>query len=99
MARMRAAISSAMTTERWCPTCAAAGNRQIRLPPVHVGRKREGEEVVDDLEERLGLGLVQDVVADVGVEPVERAQLVDPMGVGEEAAVDHVVDVERKAVL
>ncbi len=57
------------------------------------------KQVIDLFEERERLGLGQDVLAHRLVEPAEGPQLLDPEGVGEEAAVEDQVDVERDAVL
>ena len=54
---------------------------------------------VDLVQEVLGLGLGEDVVAHRRVEAAERAQLLDPERVGQEAAVEDHVDIEREPVL
>ena len=51
------------------------------------------------LEEGAGLGLAEDVVAHGRIETGEGAELIDPVRVREEAAVEDDVDVERQSVL
>ena len=68
------------------PSRSYAGQRQRRA----ARRARRGTPRV---------GLRQHVVADRRVEPGQRPQLVDPVRVRQEAAVEHEVDVEREAVL
>ena len=81
------------------PAGAADRDRQVRLALVHVAREEEREEIVELGEELLGLGLLDHVVAHGRFQAGERAQLVDPVGVRKEAAVEDEVGVERHAVL
>ncbi len=82
------------------PTAGAADrDREVRLPFALVRRERELEQPAQLLEERLRVGLAEHVVAHGRVAAVERAQLLDPVRVREEAAVEDEVDVERQPVL
>ena len=78
---------------------AADPDRQVRLALAPVRREQQREQAVELVEELGGVGLAEHVVAHLGVGPGERAQLLDPVRVREEAAVEHEVDVERQAVL
>ena len=78
---------------------AADADRQVRLSFFHVGREQEGEEPLQLAEERPGLGLFHHVAPDLRVGPRQGPQRLDPVGVGQEPAVEDEVDVERQAVL
>src|SRR5438067_518463 len=80
-------------------TGAAERDAQIRLPLAHERGHEQREKLVEVDEEVLRFDLLQYVVAHWVVEPGERAQIVDPMRVRQEATVEHHVDVERKTVL
>src|SRR5438874_3397252 len=74
-------------------------DREVRLALLHECRQQEPEELVELGEERVALGLPEDIGAHVVVEPGLRSQRVDPVRVRQEARVEHEVDVEREAVL
>jgi hypothetical protein len=78
---------------------APEGDGQVRLALGHEGRQELAHHRLEVAEELDGGVLRQHVVAHRGVAPGERPQLVDPVRVGQEPAVEHQVGVERQAVL
>ena len=78
---------------------AAERDAQVRLALAHERRHEQLEQRVEPSQELLRLRLAEDVVAHCLIAARERAKVVDPMRVREEAAVEHHVDVEREAVL
>ena len=73
--------------------------REVRLALADVGRQEQPEHPLDLDEELLGLGLLEHVATDARVCAGTGPQALHPMGVREEPAVEHDVDVERDAVL
>ena len=78
---------------------AAERDRQVRLAFALVAGQQQREQPVELVEELPGAALREHVVADGRVEPGERAQLLDPVRVRQEPAVEHEIDVEREPVL
>src|SRR3954471_5333609 len=74
-------------------TGAADADGEVRLALVHVRRKQEREEPPELVEEGLRLGLVHHVLLYPGVGARQRAELVDPVRVRKEPAVEQQVDV------
>ena len=74
-------------------------DREVRLAFTFVARQQQREQPVELVEELLRAPLREHVVADGRVEPGQRTQLLDPVRVRKEAAVEHEIDVEREAVL
>ena len=75
----------------------AIGEVGLALP--HERGEDPGQQPVDLLQEVRGLGVGEHVVAHRGIEPAERPQLLDPERIGQEAAVEDQVDIEREAEL
>ena len=96
---MLARAASAITTLRCRPPVQPTAIDRYALPSRSYAGSMQLEQAVELLEERLRVGLREHVVAHRRVAAGERAQLVDPVRVREEAAVEHEVDVERQAVL
>ena len=98
-ARSRAPSSSARTTERWRPPVHPRAMVRYDFPSSSKAGQGEPDEVVDPVEEGAGGLLAEHEVAHGGVEARQRAQLLDPVRVGQEAAVEDEVGVEGHAVL
>src|SRR5690606_28201437 len=81
------------------PAGAPKGDGEVRLALRHVRGEERSEELPQVADEILSLVLVEHVPADGLVEAGVGAQLVHPVRVGQEPAVEHDVDVERQAVL
>src|SRR3954451_8443202 len=80
-------------------TGAADADREVRLALADVRGEQQREQVAQLVEERVRLRLRHHVLADRGVGAALRSQVLDPVRVRQEAAVEHEVDVERQAVL
>ena len=78
---------------------AAERDRQVRLALALVAGQQQREEPVELVEELARAALREHVVADRRVEAGERAELLDPVRIRQEPAVEHEVDVEREPVL
>ena len=88
-----------MATRAVLAARAADRDRHVPLALAAVAGGDELEQLGVAVEELLGAGLVEDVAGDLLVEAGEGAQLRDPVRVGQEAAVDDEVGVDRQAVL
>ncbi len=75
------------------------GHRQIGLALADVGRDQHGEELVQLGQELGRLGPVEDELPHLGLEAAVAAQRLVPVGVGQEPAVEHQVDVTGSSVL
>ena len=95
----RSANCSAITTLRWRPPVQPTPIERYALPSCSYPGSKQVEQPVELVEELAGAGLLEHVVADGRVPTRERPQLLDPVRVREEAAVEHEVDVEREPVL
>ena len=69
------------------------------MPSRTYAGSSEREEPLELVEERPRLRLGEHVVAHAWIGAGERPQLVDPVRVGQEATVEHEVDVDREPVL
>src|SRR3954451_12449211 len=78
---------------------AADADREVRLALALVRGQQQREQAIQLLEEGARLGLAEHGVTHTRIGASERAQLLDPVRVGQEAAVEHEVDVGREAVL
>src|SRR5690242_5983363 len=85
---------AAMPTAR-----AAERDREVRLPFALVAWNEQREEAVELVEELACPRLREHVLTNGRIETRERAQLLDPVRVGQEPAVEHEIHVEREAVL
>src|SRR3954451_15097128 len=81
------------------PAGAPERDGEVRLALALVAGKQQSEQPVELVEELARPALREHVVAHRRVASRERAQLIDPVRVGKEAAVEHEVDVEREPVL
>src|SRR5689334_17448586 len=80
-------------------TGAPERDRQIRLALSLVPGNEEREQSIELVEELTRARLGEHVVTHGCVETGEGSQLLDPMRVGKEPAVEHEIDVEREPVL
>ena len=98
-ARSRAPSSSASATERCRPPVQPRAMVRYDLPSSSKAGSRAADEIVDPVEEGAGRLLAQDEVAHGLVEARQRAEVLDPVGVGQEPAVEDEIGVEGQAVL
>ena len=80
-------------------TRAPEGDGEVAATLRLLGRQHDGEEGVDLLEERRRHVLAEHVGPHVVVQAREGTEVLDPVGVRQEPAVQHDVDVEGQAVL
>ena len=92
-------MRSATVTERWRPPVQPTAIVRWLLPSVDVGGDEELQQRQQAAVELAGLGAGLDVGADLLVHPGQRPQLVDVVGVGQEADVEGQVGVARRPVL
>ena len=78
---------------------AAHGDRQVRLPLLLVGGDEHGQQVLELVQEGQRLGAVEHVGPHFRLESAVGPQRLVPVGVGQEPAVEHEVDVQGYAVL
>ncbi len=81
------------------PARAAQGDGQVRLALLDEGGQEQPHQVVDPVEEGPGGLLAHDEVPHGLVEPRQGTQLLHPVGIGQEPAVEDEVGVEGQAVL
>ena len=78
---------------------AAEGDRELHPAALAISRKQRNQRPLEIVQRPQRGRLAEHVVPDPRVRPVQGAQLVDPVGVVEKAAVHDPVRAARQAVL